>query len=104
MRTTTSLSAAGSAPLIGGGEEGNIVAYQLTGTFSGTVTFEGSVDGTNYVAIAAEPIGGGSSVTTATAAGIWRVRAGGLHSVRARVSTYTSGTFVITQDVADGTL
>lgn len=77
-------------------QAGSIVVFQLSGTFSGTIAFESSVDGTNFIATGAFPISeSGTAATTATAAGIWRIRAAGLSAVRARCSVYTSGTIVV---------
>lgn len=72
------------------------VTVQLAGTFVATVQFEGSVDGTHFVAVNAVPITGGAAVTSATGAGVWQVQAVGLAAVRARVSAYTSGTVTAT--------
>lgn len=69
------------------------VVFQVLGTFTATITFEGSVDGANWSALSASLIGGGSSSTTATAAGIYVASCAGLQEVRARV-TWTSGTSV----------
>lgn len=72
-------------------------AWQITGTFSGTVTFEATVDGTNYVAVAVVPVGGTRTLTTTvTAPGVWQMNVAGYTSARARCSTYTSGSIVIT--------
>lgn len=73
-----------------------VAGVQIAGTFVGTLQFEGSVDGANFVAMPAQPIGGGATVTSATAAGVWQVQAGGLTSLRVRVSAYTSGTASVT--------
>ncbi len=70
-------------------------AMQVTGTFVGTITFEGTLDGTNYVAIAAIQEGASAVSTTATAPGIYRLAVAGLHNTRARVSSYTSGTISV---------
>jgi hypothetical protein len=64
---------------------------QVTGTFVGTITFEGSVDGTNYHAISATQMGTTTIATTATTTGIYRTSVSGLTNIRARVSAYTSG-------------
>lgn len=70
---------------------GNHVSIQLSGTWAGTVTFEGTVDGTNWVAIPFSNIAG-TSATTATTNDIYRItNVLALSAVRARVSTYTSG-------------
>jgi hypothetical protein len=96
-RTVTgSLTAVGSVTMPVDSLTGS-VAWQLTGTFSGTVSFEGTVDGVTWEAIAVVPIGtAGVRVLTATTTGIWRAHVAGLTSARARVSIYTSGTVAIT--------
>jgi hypothetical protein len=66
-------------------------SIQLSGTFSATVTFEGTTDGLTWVAILATNRTTGSAATTTTAAGIFFIAAQGLVKVRARVSAYTSG-------------
>jgi len=99
---TGSLAATGSVTLAINALA-SAAAWQLTGTFSGTVTFEGTVDGTTWVAVAVVPVGGTRTLTTtATAAGVWQMNVAGFASARARVSTYTSGTFVITGKRAAG--
>lgn len=75
------------------------VSFQITGTFTATVTFEGTLgrsttQGDNtWVAIPAENVTTGAVSTTATAAGVYRVNATGLAYVRARV-TWSSGTSI----------
>lgn len=71
------------------------VAVQIDGTFVGTVTFEGSLDGTTYSALLLTPIGTSTAVTSATGTGLWRGNIGGLQRVRARMSAYTSGTATV---------
>lgn len=67
---------------------------QITGTFTADVHFEGTVDGTNWVALEMESLGAsGTKATSANAPGIWRGDVLGLHKVRARVA-WTSGTSV----------
>lgn len=75
---------------------GNGVAFQLTGTWTGTITFEASVDGTNFVAFNVTPSNSGTDVSTATANGAWSKANNGYAAFRARFSTATSGTPVIT--------
>lgn len=69
------------------------VAIQVTGTFSATVSFEGSIDGANFVALSLTPIGSATPATSTTLAGIWRGSVAGLRAVRTPV-TWTSGTSV----------
>lgn len=68
------------------------VQIQLTGTWVATVSFQGSVDGTTWVAALAYPIGtvNGAPVTEATANGSWTIPINAPY-VRARVTAYTSG-------------
>jgi hypothetical protein len=72
------------------------VAVQVTGTFSATITFEATVDGTNYVAFNMTPSNSGTDASTATAAGAFSKPAGGYSAFRARCSTYSSGSPVVT--------
>lgn len=79
----------------------NISAYgaaniQITGTFSATVNFEITLNGTNYVAAQATNLSSGAAVTTATAPGIFLVYAPGSLYFRARVSSYVSGAVTVT--------
>lgn len=74
-------------------------AIQLTGTWSGTVTFESTVDGTTWVTQNMLPsTGAQTAVTTATANGVWYTQQTNMvvSAVRARFSTATSGTVVVT--------
>jgi hypothetical protein len=70
--------------------------FAVTGTLTSlTVTFEGSVDGTNYAAVPTENAAG-SAVSTTTATGIFMVHVGALKSVRPNVTTYVSGNVTVT--------
>lgn len=67
------------------------VTIQLTAVATGgTITFQGSMDGTNWVAIAAQPVGAAGLVTTASAAGAWIVPLT-MRYFRARQTAWTSG-------------
>jgi len=71
------------------------VTIDLRGTFTATITFQGTTDGSTWTALPAIPVGSGvniASVTTATAAGSWMINANGMQQVRATCSAYTSGT------------
>lgn len=71
------------------GQAGVVVA--VTGTFVGTVTFEGTLDDTNWFSVMAVKLGDGAIATTATTPGLYRISCAALTSVRARVSAWTSG-------------
>lgn len=68
-----------------------VVGFQLAGTWTGTVTFEATIDGTNWISVNADPVPTGAAATTATAGGIYQVPCAGFSQVRARFSTATSG-------------
>lgn len=74
------------------------LALQITGTFVGTVTFEGSVDKTNYAAVLVSN-SAGSAAATATGVGIFTADVRGLNLFRARVSAYTSGAITVVAQV-----
>ena len=76
------------------GQAAAVVA--LTGTFVGTVTFEGTIDGSTWFSVMAVKLGDGSIATTATSTGLYRLSCSGLTSVRARVSAYGSGSITAT--------
>lgn len=73
--------------------------FQLTGTWSASVTFEASNDNTNWSTIYAYKAGDGviyQTVTNSTLNDIYRCTVSGFGYVRARCSAYTSGTIVVT--------
>lgn len=82
-------SVTNGAPLDGRGRV--YYTVQITGTWVGTITFEGTVEGNTWVAIPfTNPAG--TSATTATTSDIYRIsNPTSLLGLRARVSTYTSG-------------
>ena len=96
LTTTGSLSALNAtlstSILDGLGTAGVII----TGTWVGTITFQGSVDGTNYVAMTGQPLGVGLLGSTTTVNGSFRLNITGLKSVRVLMSAYTSGTASVT--------
>ena len=49
----------------------NFISFQLTGTFTGTVTFEASNDASTWVAVSVVPSVTAAAVSTATAPGLW---------------------------------
>ena len=73
----------------------NIAAYAgatvtISGTFTATVQFEASSDGTVWSAITGYAVATGTGVTAATAPGNWQFNAGGLKFLRVRCSAFTS--------------
>ena len=76
--------------------------FQITAIGSQTLTFEGSVDGTNFFSVNAYPLAGGAAVTTTTATGQWTVDCAGFFIVRLRVSTQTSGSATVSGIASQG--
>ena len=70
--------------------------FQVTGTFTATITWEGSLDGANWIGVPAADLNSTTraKAATASAAGLFLIDSiGGLALLRARV-TWTSGTSV----------
>jgi len=80
------------------------VSVQITGTFSATVTFEGTMDGSTWVALMATNANDDARATTATAAGVYSVVLNGCTSFRARISSYSSGTVTVKARLGNGVI
>lgn len=89
----TVLGAVNDAAKTGGSDQNQAsVAVQITGTFSGTVQFEVSMDGgTTWVSISGTPVASTTTATSATAPGMWQFDISGIELFRVRCSAYTSG-------------
>ncbi len=73
------------------------VGIQITipSTFSGTVTFKGSIDGVNFADLSVATLADGTTfVTSATNVGVWVANIA-LQAVRAICTSYSSGTAVV---------
>lgn len=76
---------------------------QLTGTFTGTVQFEETLDsGTTWISKTVYPAGGGAGVTSATATGQWKFATGGATNFRVRCSAFSSGPIVVDLTLTEG--
>jgi len=71
------------------------VGLQVTGITTATITFEATVDGTNWAAVRAIPLSTGTGATTTTADGLFLVPVGGMSQLRARISAWTAGTITV---------
>lgn len=74
----------------------SVATMQVSGTFVGTLTWEATIDQTNWIAVQATSLNDGTAATTATTTGLFRIQAFGLSQIRARVSAYTSGSITVT--------
>lgn len=79
------------------------VSWQITGTWAGVISFEASNDNSNWVAIWGYQAGTTTIVQATTVNGIFRCTTAGFRYVRARYSTDTSGTAVVTGIASHGT-
>jgi hypothetical protein len=70
------------------------LTIQITGINGDTITFEGTIDGTNWIALEFFSVLDSADDTTATANGIYRGNVRGLKQARARISTYGTGTII----------
>ena len=71
------------------------VTFQVSGTWVGTLQFEGSLTGVDYTAIRAYPVGGGTYGSTTSANGFWQVDVAGLVYIRLRATSLSSGTATV---------
>lgn len=86
-----------SVVLAVGGSGG--VAFDIRGAYSGTVSFQGSVDGINFVSLQVTLFGSTgnvNSITTTTLQGAWVGGTSGAVAVRAIFTSYTSGSPTVT--------
>ena len=78
------------------------VVFSVTGTFAGTITFEASLDGSNWTSIEVYKLSDGVVSTTTTTTGLFRCCVAALGDVRARISAYTSGSITVLARGVDG--
>jgi hypothetical protein len=72
------------------------IGVQVVGSgFTGTVNFEGSIDGANWAAVPLQK-SDGTWVSTATATGMFQTNAAIWAQFRARTSSVTGGTVTVT--------
>ena len=74
---------------------GQVATFQVSGTFSATVNYEGSLDNTNWSPLTCYSLDFTSAMTSSTAATFVRCNASGIASVRARISNYVSGSVTV---------
>ncbi len=76
---SVTIAAQDNAATVSGIPSPGFVAVQIVGALSATITFEASVDGTNYVAFNMTPSNSGTDASTTTAVSIlFRLRVGGV--------------------------
>lgn len=100
--TGTSASVQGTAGALNASVELTVAgaagaAVQVSGTWVGTLTFQSTINGTDWVTHNGTVYGGASvtNVSTTTANGAWAFRVAGAQKIRATMTAYTSGTATI---------
>jgi hypothetical protein len=74
----------------------------VTGTWVGTLTFQGSIDNITFFTIPAINVSTNAQATTTTANGNFLVSCGGYNTVQVTMTAYTSGTATINFDASAG--
>lgn len=69
---------------------------QLAGTFVGTVVVEGTINGTDWIALKPIAVDDETAAASFTGPELLKVQVVGLTKVRTRCSLYTSGTIEVT--------
>lgn len=72
-----------------------VAVLQIEGINGDTITFEATLDGSTWYAVRGINLNTGAVATTATADGLWEFPVAGLLKLRARISTYGSGTITV---------
>src|SRR5579871_1785087 len=78
------------------------VSVQITGSWTGTIIFEGTNDGTNWFSLQALTPTTGVLSSTITANGNWYISSAGLAQVRTRCSVTGTGTATVTINASIG--
>lgn len=71
------------------------MALQVVIADTATVTFEATVDGTNYIAVEGLNANSGAKASTATASGIFKFDVSAYQRLRARISSWTAGAVTV---------
>jgi hypothetical protein len=98
------LNGVGLASTITGLNGASTAAVNVLGTWVGTIAFECSVNGSDWVACNGTPFAStGALVTTSTSNGAWQFDVAGCTSFRVRCSAWTSGTIITYLKTSTGT-
>src|SRR3989304_3551269 len=73
----------------------NYATMQVTGTWSGSLAFEGTVNGDDWFAISGSPIPSGTATSSSIINGQWSFTVYGLFDMRARASLLNSGSVLV---------
>jgi hypothetical protein len=88
--TTTVCPGAGCQDINVGGR--GSIGIQVTGTWTGTITFRASIDNATFTDLEVLPSNSGTAVTTTTANGVWSAPVAGYNTIRIVFTAHSSGT------------
>jgi hypothetical protein len=69
--------------------DASTLAVQITGSWTATLLFEGTVNGDDYISMEMQPLPSGSIVTSATGNGAWQTNVAGYSKFRVRTTAIT---------------
>ncbi len=95
VSNTVAMGSTSNAQSVTGLEGKNTAGIQITGTWTGTLAFEGTADSTNWFVVNAVPFAGSTPTTTTTANGQWQSDISGLVGFRVRCSVTGTSTAVV---------
>jgi len=76
--------------------EGHNAAFvQVTGTWNGSLAFEGTVNGDDWFAVVGTPVPSGSTTSSSLVNGQWTFTVSGLLSLRVRNTVLNSGIVLV---------
>ena len=102
VTATGTLAAAAQTVVISMAGGLSAATVQISGTWVGTITFEGTVNGTDWSAINGVYAGTSFPSSTITANGLVRLTPAGLASMRVHMTAFTSGSATIAMRASDG--
>jgi hypothetical protein len=71
------------------------LAIQISGTWAGTLSFECSVDGANFISLNGMAVNGTTIISSSTTNNIYRFNIAALYKVQVRFTTATSGNPIV---------
>jgi hypothetical protein len=100
LRNAVTLDAVTDSALVSGQGHGT-VGFQISGTWSGTIQFSGTINGTSWVGMTGYSASTRAGDSTTTENGIYFVGTSGVRYVKAQFTTYTSGSATVTAITTD---
>lgn len=100
--TSATCSTAGGFVVINVSPNSSSVAFNVSGTFSGTLQFVGTVDGSRWDAVNAFPPNSTTAATSTTSGGTWKADVANFAQFCVRASAFASGTATVGMRTGSG--